>query len=116
EFGGTSGWLSREDIIEEIVGEVEDEYERPFRLISESAGGYLVDASADLDDLREETGLELSKRYSDTIAGYVYYRLGRVPKRGETIEEKGWKIRVAAIDNHRIRRLRLIPPAPANDN
>jgi CBS domain containing-hemolysin-like protein len=116
EFGGTSGWLSREDILEEIVGDVGDEYERPRPMIVESRGSFLVDPSADLDDLGEELGLELPKRHCDTLAGYVYARLGRVPRRGETIEEKGWTIRVAAMAGHRIRRLRLIPPPHDEEN
>ncbi|MBX3729478.1 MAG: HlyC/CorC family transporter [Candidatus Sumerlaeia bacterium] len=115
EFGGTSGWLSREDILEEIVGDVGDEYERPRPMIVPSRGTFLVNPSVDLDDLKEQLGLELPKRHVDTIAGYVYARLGRVPRRGETIEERGWRIQVAAIDNHRIRRLRLIPPADESD-
>jgi len=111
EFGGTSGILSREDIIEEIVGDVGDEYERPRRLVYESRNGYLVDPSLDLDDLDREIGLELAKRNCDTIAGYIYNRLGRVPRRGESIEEKGWTIRVVSMDGHRIRRIRIMPPA-----
>ncbi len=110
EFGGTSGWLSREDIFEEIIGDVEDEYERPRQMILEVKNGFLVDPSTDLDDLRDEIGLALPKTNCDTLAGYVYNRLGRVPRRGETIEEKGWRIRVAGMDNHRIRKLRLTPP------
>lgn len=116
EFGGTSGLLSLEDIIEEIVGEVGDEYERPRRLLIQSRGSYLLDPSIDLDDLQHELGLELPKRNCDTIAGYIYYRLGRVPRPGETLEEQGWTIRVASVDGHRIRRIRLVPPnEPSED-
>ncbi len=115
EFGGTSGWLSREDILEEIVGDIEDELERPRRLYYEIKGGWIVDPSADLDDLRDEIGLDISKINAETIAGYVYARLGRVPRRGETLDENGWKLRVAAMDGHRIRRLRVTPPAGDDD-
>ncbi len=112
EFGGTSGWLSREDILEEIVGDIEDELERPQRMYFEIKGGWIVDPSADIDDLREEIGLDITKFNAETIAGYVYARLGRVPRRGETLEENGWILRVAAMDGHRIRRMRVTPPAP----
>ncbi|MCB2156123.1 hypothetical protein KQI84_14700 [bacterium] len=112
EFGGTSGWLSREDIFEEIVGEVEDEYERPRRKILPVKDWFLVSPTIDLDDLEEEIGLELPKRNCDTIAGYIYQRLGRVPRPGEVLEERGWRIVVSGLDNHRIRRIRAIPPAP----
>ena len=114
EFGGTSGWLSREDIFEEIVGEVEDEYERPRRKIFPVKDWYLVTPTIDLDDLRDEIGLELPKRNCDTIAGYIYHRLGRVPRPGEVLEERGWRIVVSGIDNHRIRRIRVIPPSTEN--
>jgi Mg2+/Co2+ transporter CorC len=111
EFGGTSGWLSREDILEEIIGEVGDEYERPRRSIVETKDGFLADGETDLDDLKEEIGLDLPKRNCDTIAGYIYARLGRVPRRSEEIDEKGWRIRIAGLDRHRIRKVRLFPPA-----
>lgn len=110
EFGGTSGWLSREDILEEIVGDVEDEFERSRQKLVPVRGGWLADPTIDLDDLEDELELELPRRHADTLAGFIYYRLGRAPKRGEAIEEQGWRIRVAAIDKHRIRRVRLIPP------
>lgn len=113
EFGGTSGWLSREDILEEIVGELEDEYERPRQKILPVKGGYLVDGSLDLDDLADEVGLDLTRPHCDTVAGYIYFKLGRTPRRGEVLEEAGWKIRVAGLEGHRIRRVRLVAPPPA---
>lgn len=116
EFGATSGWLSREDILEEIVGEVQGELERPRRMYFEVKGGWIVDPSADIDDLREEIGLDVPKTNCDTIAGYVYARLGRVPRRGETLVENGWSIKVAAVEGHRIRRIRLTPPHPDEED
>jgi len=110
EYGGTSGWISREDILEEIVGEVGDEYEHPQSLVERIGNGYLVDASINLDDLREELGLELPRRNYDTIAGWIYHRLGRVPRRGEMLEEAGWKIVVSNTAGHRISKVRLVPP------
>jgi len=110
EFGATSGWLSREDIFEEIVGEVEDEYEDPQNFVEEIEDGYIVKPQIDLDDLYDVLDLELSKDQCDTLAGYIYYRLGRTPRRGEEIVEQGWTIRVAGLENYRIRRVRLIPP------
>lgn len=110
EFGGSSGVLSREDIIEEITGEIMDEYDRPERKLEKVRGHYLVDGGLDLDDLAEQIGLELEKRSADTLAGYIYQRLSRVPRRGETLDEDGWRLEVVQVDRHRIRRVRITPP------
>lgn len=110
EFGGTSGWLSREDIVEEIVGEVEDEFERPKTLIQAKGEVYLVDPLLDLDDLEEQLGLSINRENCDTLGGYIYYVLGRSPRRGEELEIDDWKIRVTAMDDFRIRKLSLMPP------
>ncbi len=114
EYGGTSGWLSREDILEEIVGEVGDEYEHPLSLVERIGNGYVVDSSMNLDDVREELGLDLPRRNYDTIAGWIYHRLGRAPRRGETLEEAGWKIIVANTAGHRVSKVRLLPPPSEN--
>lgn len=110
EFGGTSGWLSREDILEEIVGEVGDEFAHPTASIHRVGRDWLADPAVHVDDLERELGLELPKRAYDTLGGFIYYRLGRVPRRGEVLEEAGWKIHVAGMDEHRLRRVRLQPP------
>ncbi|MCC6545641.1 hypothetical protein IT570_00625 [Candidatus Sumerlaeota bacterium] len=115
EFGGCSGLLSREDIIEEITGEIMDEYDRPETKIQTAHGQHLVNGSIDLDDLGEALGLQLEKKNCDTLAGYIYQRLSRIPRRGEGFEEHGWKIEVLQLDNHRIRRVRLTPPAADQD-
>ena len=110
EFGGCSGLLSREDIIEEITGEIMDEYDRPALKIQKILNHYLVDGVIDLDDLEESLGLVLPRENCDTLAGYVYHRLSRIPRRGEGFEEGGWRIVTAQLEGHRIRRLRLFPP------
>jgi CBS domain containing-hemolysin-like protein len=110
EYGGTSGWISREDILEEIVGEVGDEYEHPKSMVERVGDAYVVDASMNLDDVRNEVGLDLPRRNYDSIAGWIYARLGRAPRRGETLEEAGWKIVVANVVGHRISNVRLLPP------
>ena len=115
EYGGTSGWLSREDILEEIVGEVGDEYEHPQTLVEKIGDGYLVDASMNLDDVREELGLDLFRRNYDTIAGWIYHRLGRAPRRGEMIEVSGWKIIASNTAGHRVSKVRLLPPPSEAD-
>jgi Mg2+/Co2+ transporter CorC len=117
EFGGCSGLLSREDILEEITGEIMDEYDRPDPdelKIQKVRDHYLVDAATDLDELHEVVGIELEKRNADTIAGYIYQRLSRIPRRGEVLEERGWRIEVSRLDQHRIRKVKLFPPPDEN--
>ncbi|MGF1573898.1 MAG: transporter associated domain-containing protein [Sumerlaeia bacterium] len=115
EFGGTCGWLSREDIVEEIVGEVEDEFERPKNMIQPKGDVYLVDPLVDLDDLEEQLGLSINPENCDTLGGYIYYILGRSPRRGEELEIDDWKIRVTAMDDFRIRKLSLHPPVESEE-
>lgn len=111
EFGGCSGLLSREDIFEEITGEILDEYDRPDEVpIQKFRHFYLVEASMDLDDLEEALGLELEKNNCDTLAGYIYQKLSRTPRRGESIEEHGWRLEVSRMDQHRVRKVRVYPP------
>ncbi|MBI1290536.1 hypothetical protein GC173_04745 [bacterium] len=110
EYGGCSGLLSREDIIEEITGEVMDEYDRPELKVQDAHGAYLVDGTVDLDDLREMLGLDLTSDTYVTLSGYLYHRLSRVPRRGESIEDHDWRIEVVQLEGHRIRKVRLVPP------
>lgn len=117
EFGGCSGMLSREDIFEEIIGEILDEYDRPDEVpIQKFRHFFLVDGSMDLDDLEEALGLELEKNNCDTLAGYVYQKLSRTPRRGESFEEHGWKLEVSRMDQHRIRKVRVYPPPDEGGN
>lgn len=111
EFGGCSGLLSREDIFEEITGEIVGEMERELpHSVHEQEEGYLVHGLIDLDDLREALGLALEKRNADTLAGYLYQRLSRTPREDEVLEDRGWTLVVKAMDAHRVEQVLLIPP------
>ncbi len=111
EFGGCSGMLTREDIIEEITGEIMDEYDRKEEVkLTVRRNHYLAEGTLDLDDLAEATDLELEKVNCDTLSGFIYHRLNRVPRRGEHLEIDGWRIEVIQMDRHRIKKVRLTPP------
>ncbi len=111
EYGGCSGLLTREDILEVITGDIMDEYDRPEEIQLETRRSYFIaEGTINLDDLEERTGLELETDISDTLAGYIYHRLSRVPKRGESIEESGWRLEVVRMEKHLIRKVRLYPP------
>jgi CBS domain containing-hemolysin-like protein len=115
EFGGTDGLVTIEDIVEEIVGEIEDEYdETPKGLISSLPDGlFEADARAPLDELAAEVDVRLivGEDEVDTLGGLVILLAGRVPEVGEVIEHpSGWRLETIAGDARRVERLRLHPP------
>jgi CBS domain containing-hemolysin-like protein len=110
EYGGTAGLVTIEDILEELVGEIADEHDEP--LLSPirrvDAGLFEVDARVRLEDLNDELEIRLPEDESyDTLGGYVFSKLGRVPLAGETFVEDNVKIEVAAADDRRVIRVRL---------
>jgi len=109
EYGGTAGLVTIEDVIEEIVGEIQDEYDVDEQPITELGAGDLeVDARVPIDDINDLTGLRLTSEESDRIGGIVFERLGRVPKVGDTVHLDGdVTITVLSMDGLRLRRLRL---------
>ena len=118
EYGGTAGIVTLEDLVEELVGDIRDEYdvmEAPAtrRLI----GGELeVDGLLNLDDFAEETGLELPEGPYETVAGYLVSALGHIPAVGESVERDGHRLVVAELDGRRVSRVRvkLIAARPAD--
>jgi CBS domain containing-hemolysin-like protein len=109
EYGGTAGLATIEDLLEEIVGEIQDEYdveEPSLRFVAE--GELVADARVLLDDLSDVTGLHLESEESDRIGGLVYERLGRVPKVGDQVQlDDGVTITVLSVEGLRPRQLRL---------
>ena len=112
ELGGTSGIVTVEDIIEELVGEIRDEYDDEEEQIQRTEEGLLVDGRAPLDDVSEELGVELFSESFDTIGGYVFGLFGRQPSKGETIEDSGFRFTVAQTDGRRIHRLAIAEAGP----
>ena len=108
EFGGTSGLVTIEDIVEEIFGEIEDEKEvSKHRIQKLNSGSYLVDGSVSLFDLNEELGAKFESDHYDTIGGLTYGLIGDEPKIGDKIEHEGYIITVEKHSNHRIKQVRL---------
>ncbi|MCH8332595.1 HlyC/CorC family transporter [Candidatus Sumerlaeota bacterium] len=103
EYGGCSGWVTREDMIEEIVGELQDELDRETMLISEQPdGSYLVDGRSDLDDIGEVMRVDLDEPDCDTLGGFLMRELGRIPKIGDEIALQEWRIRIIEMDGMRV--------------
>ena len=115
EYGGMAGIVTLEDIIEEIIGEIQDEYdaseELPMQQVGE--GEYLFRGRIDLDDFNEVMGSHIPKIESDTLGGYLYDQLGRIPHSGESLETSGLLLTIEQVTGRRIRRVRArrIPPA-----
>ncbi|NWG19586.1 MAG: HlyC/CorC family transporter [Chloroflexi bacterium] len=109
EYGGTAGLVTIEDVIEEIVGEIQDEYDVDEPPIKELGAGELeIDARVPIDDINDLTGLRLASEESDRIGGVVFEHLGRVPKVGDEVyPAEGVTITVLSVDGLRPRRLRL---------
>ena len=113
EFGGTAGVVTLEDVLEQLVGEVHDEFDREtphFR--SESSGTVLIDGLAALPELRERLGLELEGEPYDTVGGLVFGRLGRLAKIGDAVEIEGQRFVVTQVDGRRVAQVR-VQRAPA---
>lgn len=108
EYGGTSGLVTIEDMVEEIVGEISDEYdeqETDIEVVKEDE--FIVDGSTRLDDLNEMIGCRLESEDFDTIGGYVIGVLGSLPDGGEVVETDGMKIVVEEVDKNRIEKIRI---------
>ena len=114
EYGGVSGVVTLENVIEEIVGPIQDEFdaEKP-ELIDRGGGVYQVSGSMLVLDLEDELGLELSDRDEDTAAGLVLSELGRRPRVGDRVEIAGLRFEVLEVQGSRIRSLRLTRPSAA---
>lgn len=116
EYGGTDGLVSLEDLVEQIVGEIEDEHDDDVPLITAKGRGiFEVDARAEIDDFLEDSGFDLSlSEYEDeidTLGGVVFAIAGRVPQRGEIIRHpNGVDMEIIDADTRRIRRIRVRCP------
>lgn len=114
EYGGTDGIVTLEDLIEEVIGEIYDEYDaevEPEARQSPDAPRE-VDGLLNLDDFTEATGLRLPEGPYETAAGYVLAGLGRLPEVGDSIGVEGRAVTVVELDGRRIARLRVDPPSP----
>ena len=108
EYGGTSGLVTMEDMVEEIVGDIEDEYdddEEDIEFVKDNE--FVVDGSTRLEDFNEMVGTELFCDEVDTIAGYILVKLGNFPKVGEEIETDDLRIVVEEMEKNRIEKLHI---------
>jgi putative hemolysin len=114
EYGGTAGIVTLEDLIEEVIGDIRDEYDvgedDPLRF---RGGDVEADGLLNLDEVRTVTGVTLPEGPYETLAGYVMACLGHVPRTGEAVEVDGHRLEVSELDGRRIARVRVTPLEPA---
>ena len=108
EYGGTSGIVTIEDIVEELVGEIEDEYDTHLESILKiNDKEYLVNPSIHINDFNDYFDTDLAQIKNDSIGGFLIDKIGRIPKLGDSIEEEGIKITVVQINRYKLEMLKV---------
>ncbi len=110
EYGGTSGLVTLEDVIEEIVGEIQDEYDKEAPMfVKVNSNSFMVDASMQIDEINEELGLELpTEEGVDTLAGFLLGQFGSVPKSKERLTYNGYEFIIEKASKKRIEKVKII--------
>ena len=112
EYGGVSGLVTIEDVLEQIVGDIDDEYdfdEAADNIVLDNSGRYRVKATTEIADFNGAFGTDLPSDEFDTLGGLVIQHLGRLPKRGETLQLGGLRIQVLRADSRRVHTLLVDP-------
>ena len=116
EYGATAGMITLEDLLEEIVGEIRDEYDEDEEqeLVEVGPGEYVVEGSMKLDDLNDQLDLELESEDYDSIGGLIIGQLDRLPEEGESVVCEGIRLVVDRLDKNRIDRVHMYLPQEQN--
>jgi CBS domain containing-hemolysin-like protein len=110
EHGGTAGIITLEDVLEEIVGEIDDEHDRPTPKLTrvQRPGEWLLDGTLHRDEVFDSCGFIVPEGDYETLAGFVLAKLGRIPDVGEGFAHDGWRVEVVERDGHRVATVRLL--------
>lgn len=118
EYGGVAGLVTLEDIVEEIVGEIRDEYDQAEELLFQAVNDneYIFQGRIDLDDFNDIMGTELPNNEADTLSGLIYSRIGRVPTAGDNVKIKDLQLTVEQVSGQRIRKVRALLLGSPSEN
>ncbi len=117
EHGGTAGLISREDILEELVGDIADEYDEPVPITaSQRDGRVIVEGLKSRDEIEEILGLRLPDGPFETLAGFILQQTGSIPEIGQVVEWRGWKLEVLRKENLRIADVAIEAPSDVDDS
>jgi putative hemolysin len=108
EYGGTAGIVTLEDLVEELIGDIKDEYDLHEGVSTRTLSGDVeLDGLLNLDDFEDETGIELPEGPYETVAGFLMARLGRIPAPGDAVDIGSYRITVLVVDGRRVSRVRV---------
>lgn len=110
EYGGTAGLVTLEDVLEELVGAIDDEHDDPELTVVPTGSSFVLDGSLHLGEVADACGLVLPEGPYDTLAGFALVHFDRVPVEGDEFEWRGWRLRVVEMDRRRIARVDVQPP------
>jgi CBS domain containing-hemolysin-like protein len=116
EYGGTAGIITMEDLIEEVIGDISDEYDMAARTAIESNGVLELDGTMSLIDVRSDHRVQIPEGDWTTLGGYAFAQLGRLPRMGDRVTVPGGELEVIAMDGRRIAALRVHRKRPEQDN
>jgi len=115
EYGGTAGLVTVEDLLEEIVGEIRDEYDvESETVVDEGDGVFVFSGKVNVDEVKERLGIEVEREGFETVGGYLLSHLGRMPYVGERFEVDGLDVEVLEVERRRIAKVRLRRGEPAS--
>ncbi len=111
EHGGTAGLVTEEDVVEEVVGDIADDFDPlPEPRVTRERGATTLSARLTIDEVRGAIGLDLPEGPYETLAGFLLYSLGRLPEPTATVAYEGWRIEVLYVEGRRIERVRVVAP------